>query len=218
MPPQSSALQRRSLDTISVWALLATLTLAIFFFVPSASIPFVATKTFVLAAGALITLALYILARLSRGNAIFPPWILIGALWLPALAYALSSLFSGTMFSTAFWGSALDPDTLGFILVATILGSLTALLLRRTENYRSFLRTSAVIFCVAVALELLILIVGQFAPNTISPSLSLIGSYDDLSFLLGLGVVSTLITFRLFIYRNALTCSSCSAWSEHSLF
>lgn len=198
MPPQhaTSATQRRSLDTISVWALIVTLIVALVVVIPSASIPFVATKTFILAAGALITLALYILARLSRGNAIFPPWLLIGALWLPALAYLFSSVFSGVLFSSAFWGSAIEPDTLGFILVATILGMLTALLLRRTENYRSFLRTSAYVFGIVVVIEVLILIIGQFIPNTISPALSIIGSYDDLSFLLGLGVISTLITFR----------------------
>ncbi len=198
MPPQQSmnAPQRRSLDTISLWALLATLTVALFIFVPSTTIPFVTTKTFLLAAGALITLALYILARLSRGNVIFPPWMLVGALWLPTLAYALSSIFSGVLFGNAFWGSSLEPDTLGFMLIAAVLGTLAALVLRRTEHYRSFLRTSAFVFCIAVVVQMLVLIVGQFSPNTISPAFSIIGSYDDLAFLLGLGVVSILITLR----------------------
>jgi tetratricopeptide (TPR) repeat protein len=202
MPPQHAVSQRRSLDTISVWALLATLVLAIFILIPVTSVPFVATKTFLLGAGALITLALYILARLSRGNVIFPPWMLVAALWLPTLAYALSSLFSGVMFNNAFWGSALENDTLGFMLIAAVLGTLAALLLRRSENYRSFLRTSALVFCVVVALEILFLIVGQFIPNTVSPSISLIGSYEDLAFLLGLGVVSVLISFRFFEIRG----------------
>ncbi|MEK7125875.1 MAG: tetratricopeptide repeat protein, partial [Patescibacteria group bacterium] len=38
--------------------------------------------------------------------------------------------------------------------------------------------------------------VGQFSPDTISPSFSLIGSFEDIAFLLGLGVVGVLITFR----------------------
>lgn len=198
MPPQQpvSVTRRYSLDTISIWALFATLVAASFIFVPSTSVPFVATKTFLLAAGAIVTLALYILARLSRGNVIFPPPMLIGALWLPALAYALSSSLSGSSFSSSFWGSSLELDTFGSILVVTLLGTLAALVLRRTEHYRSFLCASAYAFCVAVALELLVLVVGQFSPNTISPSFSIIGSYDDLAFLLGLGVVGTLITLR----------------------
>jgi len=196
MPPQQSVSRRRSLDTISIIALFATLIIALFMFIPSNAIPFGATKTFILAAGAIITLALYILARLSRGNVIFPPSILVGALWLPVIAYALSSAFSGVSFSNAFWGASLEPDTLGFMLVVALLGTLTALVLRRAEQYRSYLRVSAWVFCIVVVVEVLVLIVGQFAPNTVSPSFSIVGSYDDLAFLLGLGVVGTLITFR----------------------
>mgnify|MGYP001600633032 CR=1 FL=1 len=197
MPPQQPIhVPRRSLDTISIWALFAALAVALFIFIPSAMIPFAATKTFVLASGALITLALYILARLSRGNIIFPPSLLVGALWLPPLAYALSAAFSGVSFGNALWGSSLESDTLGFMLVVAILGTLAALILRRTEHYRSFLRAGAYAFCVVVVLEVLALIVGQFAPNAISPSFSIIGSYDDLAFLLGLGVICILITFR----------------------
>src|SRR5512146_36289 len=172
MPPQQSVAQRRSLDTISIWALLATFIVALFIFIPSTSIPFVATKTFVLAAGALITLALYILARLSRRNVIFPSsWLLI-ALWLPVVAYTLSAVFSGGSFSNALWGSALEPDTFGFMLVAAVLGTLAALVLRRADHFQAFLRTSAVVFAILVALQILVLIVGQFAPSTISPAFS----------------------------------------------
>ncbi len=198
MSPQQSmnASQRRSLDTVGVWALLATLIAALFIFVPSATVPFLATKTFLLAAGALITLALYILARLSRGNVIFPPWMLVGALWLPTVAYVLSATFSGVPFGNALWGSSLESDTLGFMLVVAVLGTLAALMLRRSEQYRTFLRTGAFVFCIAVVLEILVLIIGQFSPGTISPTFSIIGSYDDLAFLLGLGVIGTLITLR----------------------
>ena len=108
MPPQSAiAPRRRSLDTVSIWALFITIVAAVFIFVPSVAISFTTTKTFLLAAGALITLALYILARLARGNVIFPPSVLIGALWLPVVAYALSAAFSGVSFSNALWGTAL---------------------------------------------------------------------------------------------------------------
>lgn len=197
MPPQQTThAPRRSLDTISAWALLATLLASLFMFSPSVAIPFVATKTFLLAAGTLITLALYILARLARGNIIFPPSVLVGALWLPVIAYALSATFSGVPFGNALWGSSFESDTLGFMLVVALLGTLAALVLRRTEHYRAYLRASGYAFCIVVALEVLILIVGQFAPDTISPSFSIVGSYDNLAFVLGLGVIGTLITLR----------------------
>jgi len=186
----------RSLETISIWALFATLIVGIFVFIPFTAVPLAITKTFLLAAGTLITLALYILARLSRGNIIFPPFILVAALWLPVIAYALSAAFSGVSFTNAFWGSAFEPDTLGFVLFATVLGTLTALILRRPEHYSSFFRTGVVVFGIIAFLEMCIVIVGQFVPNTISPLFSVVGSFTDLAFLFGLGVVGILITFR----------------------
>ncbi len=198
MPPEHSTLapRRQSIETISIWALIITLVVAIFAFIPSTAVPFATTKTFLLAAGALVTLALYILARLGRGNVILPPFALVGALWLPVIAYALSATFSGALFTSALWGSALEPDTLGFMLVATIIGTLTAFALRRPDHYRSFLNMSAWVFGAIVALQVLIIIVGQSAPNTISPSFSIIGSFEDLAFLVGLGVIGILITLR----------------------
>jgi len=189
---------RRSLETASVWALIATLIVAIFIFIPSFPVPSVITKTFVLAAGALITLALYILARLGRGNIIFPPFLLVGALWLPAVAYALSSLFSGVPFASGLWGSNIETDTLGFMLIVAFLGTLSALILRRSEHYRSFLRAGAAALGAVVVLEILAVIVGQFAPGAVSPSFSIIGSFQDLAFLLGLGVIGALIALREF--------------------
>ncbi len=179
-----------------MWALLATFVVAIFVFIPSTAIPVTATKAFLLGAGAIISLALYILARLSRGNVILPPLFLIGAMWLPVIAYALSSVFSGAPFASTLWGSSLESDTLGFILVVAVLGTLTALIPRRSEHYKSFLTTVALAFCVFAVIETLVVIIGQFAPNAISPMFSLIGSYGDLAFFLGLGVIGVLVTMR----------------------
>jgi len=197
MPPQQNpAAPRRSIETVSIWALFVTCIVAVFFFIPSTTTPLMVTKTFLLAAGALITLALYILARLSRGNVIFPPLVLVGALWLPVVAYALSSVFSGIPFTQALWGSGLGTDTLGFILAVTVLGALTALILRRSEQYRSFLIAGAFVFCAVAVLETLTVLFGQVKPDIIPPTFSFLGSFGDLAFFLGLGVVGVLITLR----------------------
>lgn len=198
MPPQQpvSVAHRRSLDTVSVFALFVTLVASLFVFIPSASVPFMATKSFLLAAGTIVTLALYILARLGRGNVIFPPTMLIGALWLPVLAYVLSAVFSGVPFMSALWGTSLESDTLGFLLVVAGLGTLSALILRRPEQYRSFFRVGAYVFGAIVFLESLIVVVGQFIPGTIAPTFSMLGSFEDLASLLGLGVVAILIALR----------------------
>jgi len=187
---------RRSLEIISVWALIATLIVSVLIFIPFSPVPSGITKTFILAAGALITLALYILARLGRGNIIFPPFLLIGALWLPVAAYALSSIFSGVAFANALWGSSLETDTFGFMLVAASLGTLSALVLRRSEHYRLFLRAGAALFGIVIVLQILVIIVGQFAPTVVSPSFSIAGSFGDLAFLLGLGVIGVLVALQ----------------------
>jgi len=199
MPPYQPAIapRRSSLETVSVWALIATLIIAVFIFIPISSAPSSGmTKTFTLAAGALVTLALYILARLGRGNIIFPPLLLVGALWLPVIAYAFSSVFSGVLFTSALWGTNIETDTFGFMLATAFLGTLSALALRRSEHYRTFLRAGFIAFSIVVVLQILTIIVGQFAPDAISPTFSIPGSFQDLAFLLGLGVVSILIALR----------------------
>jgi len=205
MPPQSStatvsdstqSVSRRSLEVWTIWALCATLALAMVLITPSVAVSLTITKTFVLAAGMLVTLALYILSRLSRGNIILPPLVLVGALWLPAIAYILSSVFSGVPFSSALWGSSLQADTLGFVLIAVCLGTLAAFSVRRSEQYKSFLRVGAWVFAVVAIVEAGIVLIGQVAPGTISPAFSIVGSFEDLALILGLGVIGTLISFR----------------------
>lgn len=196
MPPQNSAVRNHSLESASLWSLIITLGVAVYAFLPFAATPSSLVKVVALAAGALITLALYILARLSRGNVIFPPALLLGALWLPAIAYILSSAFSGVGFTRALWGSALEPDTLGFVLIATVLGTLSALIVRRTEHFRTLLTAVGYGIAVLVGLQVLVLIVGQFAPNTISPAFSLVGSMESLAFIVGLGIIAALLALR----------------------
>src|SRR3989344_5436142 len=129
MPPQLPvvASRRLSLEQGTVWALATTLVLALLVVIPWSSFPLLPTKSFLLAAGALGTLAVYILARLARGNLILPPSILLWALWLPTLAYALSAVFAGSgSFSAAFWSATLQNDSLGFMLTLSTLGTLAA--------------------------------------------------------------------------------------------
>ena len=197
MPPASAALPRRSsLETWSVRALLITLVAAAVVALPAAWFPLLATKSSLLALGALVTLALFVLARLSRGSMVLPPLALVGALWLPAAAYLLSAAFSGTSFGNAFWGRRLEPDTVGFMMVAALLGTLAAFLLRRPEHYRMTLRTFAGAALLVALVEVLVITLGQVAPAVILPTYSFVGSPTDLAAVLGLAVVGTLITLR----------------------
>lgn len=196
MPPAVAAPRQSSLELWSIRALFITLIAAAILALPAAWFPLAATKSSLLALGALITLALFVLARLSRGSMVLPPLALVGALWLPALAYLLSAAFSGTSFSNAFWGRAFEPDTAGFMLAAALLGTLAALLLRRPEHYRSALKTLGGAALALALIQVLVIVTGQILPSVIAPTYSFIGSLTDLSAVLGLAVVGSLITLR----------------------
>ncbi len=194
--PQQPGSSRRSLDSASVLVFIGTLIATLFIIVPSSSFSLIATKSFLLAAGTLITLAVYVLARLTRGNIVLPSSVLVGALWLPALAYALSAAFSGAHFTQALWGTALEVDTFGFMLVAACLGTLAMLVLRRSENYQTFYRALAYAFGVLSVVSVIAVFIGRFAPSVVAPTFSFLGSFTDLATVLGLGMVLTLLALR----------------------
>ena len=66
--------KRVSFDVAATWAVIATFALSAIAFIPSATIPFISTKVTLIALGTLVTLVLFILARLTRGNIIVPPY------------------------------------------------------------------------------------------------------------------------------------------------
>ncbi len=188
--------QKLSFDTIAAWALGITLVAAAVAFIPSASIPFLYTKVSLLAVGAIITLALYILARLTRGNIIIPSSILLGALWFVPLAYLLSTLFSGTNLRTAFFGTELEIDTLGFVVLAALLGTLAALVLRRREHLKQFYLISGAMFTIVLIAEVVFVVLGQIMPNTISATANVVGSFEDLGIFVGLFLTTSLLGLR----------------------
>src|SRR3989344_1111679 len=205
MPPtQSSAARRISFEVVTPFALLATLLLAAIAFVPLASIPFISTKAFILIIGAIITLALYILARLSRGNVILPPPLVLGALWLPAAAYALSAAFSGESFSQAFLSTAFSVDTFGFIIAATLLGTLTALIFRRPPHYQLFFKTLFGAAVALISLEVALLITAQVNPALVPANFSLVGTIVDLAALAGLIIIGSLLALRFLSLENTV--------------
>ncbi|HEY0979384.1 MAG TPA: hypothetical protein VGE23_00895, partial [Candidatus Paceibacterota bacterium] len=189
--------KRVSFDLATNWAVVLTFALGAFAFIPIATIPFLYTKVTLFALGVLATLILYILARLSRGNVILPPLPLLGALWLVPAAYLLSSLFSGAGMSASFFGTELETDTFGFMLLLAMLATLTALAFRRTGSYRLFFTVGAVVTGVVLAAQVLFFLIGRVAPNLLSPTANLIGSFTDLGMYLGLAVVLGLLALRL---------------------
>lgn len=198
MQENTSALHPRrfSFDTAAMWSLAITGALAVIALIPSNSIPFLFTKVSLLAIGGLVTLAFFILARLTRGNVIFPPFMLIGLMWLVPLAYGLSTLFSGVNLQQAVFGAQLEQDTLGFMVLVAGLATLTALIFRRSQQYRSFFLVSGGALALVLVAQVVILVLARVNPNLISPTGNLVGSFLDLGMLVGLGITFALLTMR----------------------
>ncbi len=188
--------RRFSFDIATTIAVLGTTVLTAVAFVPAASIPFMFTKVSILAIGTLVTLVLYILARLTRGNAIVPPLPLLGALWLIPLAYLLSALFSGVGLRAGFFGTDIETDTLAFVLVLAALATLTALSFRRVPSIKLAFKVGAILLGVVVVSQALFLLVSRIAPTKISATTNIVGSFSDLGMVIGLGITIALLALR----------------------
>lgn len=190
------AKRRFSFDSASIWVLAVSGLLAAVAFVPSTTIPFLYTKVSILAMGGLVALVLFILARLTRGNVIVPPALLIGAMWLVPLAYLLSSLFSGTGLRASFFGNQMEADTFGFMLILALFGTLAALALRRADQFKTFFKVAGVTFGLVLISEVVILAIAKLSPATLSATTNIVGSFSDLGMLVGLGVSLVLLASR----------------------
>ncbi|MDB5195043.1 MAG: Tfp pilus assembly protein PilF [Parcubacteria group bacterium] len=188
--------RRFSFDTAAIWALIASGGLATIAFIPSQTIPFIYTKISILAIGGLVALVFFILARLRRGNVIVPPLPLLGALWIVPLAYALSALFSGASFVTSFFGTDLESDTLGFVVLLAAIATLTALAFRRGPHYRSFFKWGAIVLGIVLVAQLGFIVVGKIAPKLVTPTVNLVGTFGDMGILVGLGLTLALLALR----------------------
>lgn len=184
-----------SFDALALWALTATAAIAAVLFVPVANIPFIYSKVTVLALGVLVAMTFYILARLTRGNIIVPPLALMGGFWLVPIAYGLSSLFSGAGLTAGLFGTALETDTFGFMILLATFATLAALTFRRSSQYRIFFRVGLGALALILAAQVVLLVVGNVS-DTIAPTANVVGSFVDFGMLVGLGVTAILLAFR----------------------
>jgi cytochrome c-type biogenesis protein CcmH/NrfG len=191
--------RRFSFDTASSWAVALALALAAIAFIPSASVPFLATKVSLLALGGLVALVCFILARLTRGSVIVPPLALVSAFWLLPLAYGLSALFSGAGFTNSLFGTELETDTFGFMLILASLATMSALVFRRSAHYVSFLRVGAVAVIIVLVAQIGFLIASLAAPTSVSASANLVGSFADLGMVAGMAAIFSLLSLRFLV-------------------
>lgn len=187
---------RQSFDKFALIALLAMLSLGLLVVTFSPTLSFLGTKVFVIMFGTLIALALFIIARLTRGNIILPPSFLLGAVWFVPIAYAFSMLFSGVSPSLAFAGTEFETHTLGFMILLAVVATLFGLVLRKEHDYAFFFSSISRVLGLALVVQVAIILVARFSPETIAPLSNLIGSFSDMGMITGLGVVGGLMALR----------------------
>jgi tetratricopeptide (TPR) repeat protein len=185
-----------SFDLLALFALAATVVLALIVVTFSPSVSFLGTKTLVIMGGTLVSLALFVIGRLTRGNIVVPPTFLTLSLWFVPAAYALSTLFSGVSPSLAFFGTEFETDTFGFVLTLSVVATLVALVIRREREQALFVRVVAWAYGAVLVLQTLLVLVARFAPSIIAPLSNFIGSFSDLGMLVGLGVIVSLLGLR----------------------
>lgn len=189
------SMKRFSFDTASVWIIALVAFLSAVVIIPGNSVSLFGTKVSILATGALVALITFIIARLVRGNVVFPPLALLGTLWLVPLAYGVSTLFSGVNQTHALFGVEFETDTLGFILIMAVLATLTALALRQASHYQLFFKVLLGTYAVVVLAQIGFIIAAKMGMQ-VSAINNLVGSFSDLGFIAGLGVGLSLLAMR----------------------
>jgi len=194
--PSASHPRRITFDTLAVWALALTGAVALLAFIPSATIPFIYSKVSIIAIGGLIALALYILARLTRGNIIVPPVALLGTFWLVPAAYLLSTLFSGAGIRASLLGTELETDTFGFMLILAAFATIVSVTFRRSAQYRTFFKIASVAYALMLIAQVVFIILGLVASEKFSATANVVGSFSDLGMVAGLAITVSLLALR----------------------
>jgi tetratricopeptide (TPR) repeat protein len=188
--------RRVTFDTLAIWMLSLTAAASVLVFIPSATIPFIYSKVSLIAIGGLISLALFILARLTRGNIIVPPVALLGAFWLVPLAYGLSTLFSGAGIRAGLVGTELETDTFGFMLILAAFATLVALTFRRSNQYRIFFKVGSIALGLVAAAQIIFFVLSRVASAKFAATANVVGSFADLGMLMGLFITMSLLAMR----------------------
>lgn len=200
---EANTARRFSFDTAAVWIVAVVAFLAVVALIPGYPVSLFGTKVTVLAAGALLALIAYLVARLVRGNIVFPPMALLGAVWLLPVAYGLSALFSGANPSMSFFGVEFETDTAGFVVLLALLATLAALALRQASHYTLFVRALAASFAVVVLAQIGFIIAAK-AGAPVSAVTNLVGSFSDLGLFAGLALSLALLAVRFLSFSRRM--------------
>lgn len=178
-------------EKISFVVLFLTIFLIPFFFIPSSSVGFVLSKTFLLYLGVILSFIFLFIAKLKEGKFELPRSILFVFAILVPLVYLIASLFSGVV-GTSILGGGFEIDTFGMIATLFLLFILVTILFKSKQK----LLYLYLGFFISVVLVLLFQILRLiFGPEFLSlgtffsPISSIVGKWNDLGIFFGLAVV-----------------------------
>lgn len=185
-------------EKASYWALLtlaAVLPLAVY---GINEVPILMTKIWAAGVLTLIGGIFFAAAKMKSQELSIHKSLILGAAWgLPA-AYLLSTLFASDV-SISFFGNELTMDSAAFLLIGALALTLTSLVLTDAKRalglYLAMLGSAAVL----TVCELLIFFAREAvtATHIVLPSLSLLGTLNDLAVFFGLITLFTLLSLML---------------------
>ena len=188
-----------SLDSVLLWIMSGLVLLLPIFFVPSSSISLLSFKYCLLVFFVVAALAVWILLRLKDGVFLLPLNMLYLAGLVVLLVMLLSSLFSGSIWSSLI-GKLPQTDTFVFYLYLFAIMFIVPSVLNTPKRIFDIYR----IFFVSIAILAIFHIIRLFSGNMIigfgyftSVTDNLLGKWNDLGIFFGLGAILSLISLEL---------------------
>ncbi|MDB5194329.1 MAG: hypothetical protein JWN50_343 [Parcubacteria group bacterium] len=187
-----------SIERLARIVLLITVFLVPFFFIPSQSVTLDTAKTLLLVSGVFISLSLYLVSVVKKGEFEFPSTKALWAVILIPAAFLASALLSGNA-HVGLVGYNLEIGTVAFVALGFVLMFLTAVFFKTKERiyytYLGFLAAFVIVALIALVKFFFgagALSLGTFTGTAISP----VGSWTDAAVFFGCSLVVVTIAFE----------------------
>jgi cytochrome c-type biogenesis protein CcmH/NrfG len=187
------------LDTVAFWLLASLMVIVPLGFLPSSSVPLATSKAFFALALTILTVGVFLIARLREGVLPIPTNAVFGALVLIPLTALISALFASPHFNLSFFGARLEAETVMFLLLMALLTVAIPLLVRTRQRILSLYTVLLSVFAVLALFQGLRLLVG---PSFLSmgvfttSTLNLLGKWNDIGVFFGLTAMLSMLTLE----------------------
>lgn len=181
---------------VEIFALVALAFLIPIFFYPDASAPLQFSKVVLTALAVVVVLFSYGVRSVRRGSFSFSTSATLAALYMLPLGYFISSSFSVSP-SLSFFGSQLQTDTFGFMLLGAMLAHSVVLALEERTAFLNLFAALLFSSWIVVLIQIVQVATGGSFPlgSFADPAANVIGRWNDLGLFVGLVTSLSLIAF-----------------------